>query len=144
MACFLLINDITVILISSNETETSRSIGEFLSKKGIGARFVSRDEFTEGLTEEVSLVIYDTDSLLEKDVVNITLAKKKQIPLVLIIPYLPGKSLDEVSRLWRGGYLRDCLIKPINMDDFLKYIPESENKGVEEGGGKRLIKHEGI
>lgn len=115
-----------MIFIASNEAETSSTIENFLRLKGHNVKVAKLEDFSKGLKGNINLVIYDTNELEERDVVNIALAKKKNIPLVLVIPYLPEESLDEVSRLWRDGYLKGCLLKPINMDDLLKSLPQAK------------------
>ncbi len=113
-----------MILLVSDRSEAVREIETALKERGIGVTLISTGEFDREEIKGKGLVIYHTEDLNEGDVVNITMAKKEGIPLVLVIPYLSEDRLKEVSRLWKGGYLKDCLIKPIKMKDLLKYIPQ--------------------
>lgn len=120
---WLLLSFYSMVLLISDRPDGS-GVETYLREKGVGVRVVSLKDFSQDSLKGKALVIYDTDDLTERDVVNIMMVKKEDIPLVLIIPYLDEKGLKEVSRLWKGGYLKDCLIKPINVEDLLKYIPQ--------------------
>ena len=112
-----------MIFITSDKVDAVADTADFLRQSGLDVKVLSLEDFPNELKGGVELVIYDIEKIREMDILNITLAKKKKVPLILIIPYLSDKGLDEVSRLWKGGYLKDCLIKPITMDDLMKYIP---------------------
>jgi len=113
-----------MVVIVTDEPNNGREIEDVFSTKGLDTRILTAERFKEGLQDDIDLIVYDVYRLRNNiDIENIHIAKKRNIAVLLITAYPEEEDeRKEISRLWRCGFIKDYLIRPVSREMLLRYI----------------------
>ncbi|MBI5681660.1 MAG: hypothetical protein HZC45_00550 [Deltaproteobacteria bacterium] len=118
-----------MVVILTDGSDKLEEISNFLSTHGLEFRIVPIKEFKEGLKGNVEFVIYDTYNFTYKDVENIKITKEFNIPVLLITAYPEQWAIETISKLWRYDFIKDYLVKPVDIKKLAAYFPTCKTGG---------------
>lgn len=114
-----------MILIVSDMPDNPKEIRDFFVTEGLEVYIVPLGRFKKNLGgKNIDLIIYNTYDLHHDDIKNIHLAKEMGIPLILITAYPEKWARDKICELWKHNFIKDYLIRPINLERLTTHLPK--------------------
>lgn len=119
-----------MVLILTDGTDELKEIRGFLTASGLKFRILPVKEFKEGIKgKDAEFVIYDTYNFTYIDVENIHTIKESEIPVLLITAYPEQWAAEVISKLWRYSFIKDYLVKPVDVKKLAEYFPVHKTIG---------------